>query len=146
MQRLCGRRLFQIQAIAIRKRRILVMMMQGILEMLCFTCIACALDSFICHTRGKGFWYSVFIYSATKIIEIAILANDVDTYNNTKDNTTCCSICLQNFEIGNEQDEDRIKLPCDHEFHRACIREWLLHQRSCPLCRNKLKTMMLGSY
>jgi len=44
-----------------------------------------------------------------------------------------CSICLSTFDIG----EMLISLPCDkkHNFHAACIRQWLERQNSCPLCQ-----------
>eukprot|EP00746_Dinoflagellata_sp_MGD_P165983 gnl/MRDRNA2_/MRDRNA2_95587_c0_seq1.p1 gnl/MRDRNA2_/MRDRNA2_95587_c0~~gnl/MRDRNA2_/MRDRNA2_95587_c0_seq1.p1 ORF type:complete len:440 (+),score=47.56 gnl/MRDRNA2_/MRDRNA2_95587_c0_seq1:122-1441(+) len=42
-----------------------------------------------------------------------------------------CAICLTGFVR-----HDRIRqLPaCKHEFHRACIDQWLLRMASCPLC------------
>ncbi|KAL5730758.1 hypothetical protein ACHQM5_003550 [Ranunculus cassubicifolius] len=43
-----------------------------------------------------------------------------------------CSICLQDFEIG----DDLRRLPkCRHSYHCNCIDRWLLIQGSCPICR-----------
>ncbi|XP_076095675.1 E3 ubiquitin-protein ligase RNF167-like [Mytilus galloprovincialis] len=44
-----------------------------------------------------------------------------------------CSICLKEFE---EKDKLWI-LPCEHEFHVACITPWLKERRkqNCPICR-----------
>eukprot|EP00596_Hydrurales_sp_CCMP1899_P005065 CAMPEP_0119045792 /NCGR_PEP_ID=MMETSP1177-20130426/42636_1 /TAXON_ID=2985 /ORGANISM="Ochromonas sp, Strain CCMP1899" /LENGTH=756 /DNA_ID=CAMNT_0007018153 /DNA_START=508 /DNA_END=2778 /DNA_ORIENTATION=- len=39
-----------------------------------------------------------------------------------------CLICREGMETGK-------KLPCGHVFHLDCIRMWLQHQQSCPLCR-----------
>lgn len=41
-----------------------------------------------------------------------------------------CSVCLDTLNIG---DEVR-SLPCAHLFHRACVDNWLLSKRKCPLC------------
>jgi len=43
-----------------------------------------------------------------------------------------CSICLENVQ------EDRQTLPCGHEFHEDCLREWLALQDTCPVCRATL--------
>jgi len=40
-----------------------------------------------------------------------------------------CTICLVDFEIGEELKE----LPCQHVFHTSCIDLWLRRHRSCPL-------------
>jgi hypothetical protein len=45
------------------------------------------------------------------------------------DESTECSICLS--PISNEI----ICLPCNHEYHAACINTWLEHADTCPLCR-----------
>ena len=44
---------------------------------------------------------------------------------------TECSVCLEEFAIG-----DKVMiLPCYHNFHEKCIREWLPIHKNCPLCR-----------
>ncbi|XP_015158916.1 E3 ubiquitin-protein ligase RNF13-like [Solanum tuberosum] len=45
-----------------------------------------------------------------------------------------CSICLSNFEIGEEAKE----MHCKHHFHSICIDKWLGINRSCPICRYKM--------
>ncbi|CAA7409089.1 unnamed protein product [Spirodela intermedia] len=48
---------------------------------------------------------------------------------------TTCAVCLQDFKNG----ESTKRLPvCCHLYHAACIDEWLLRHRSCPLCRRNL--------
>lgn len=48
-----------------------------------------------------------------------------------------CSICLSDFEEG---EEGRELVMCKHAFHRKCIERWLLHgnQGTCPLCKRLL--------
>ncbi|KAF5735146.1 hypothetical protein HS088_TW15G00646 [Tripterygium wilfordii] len=49
--------------------------------------------------------------------------------------TAQCYICLVDYEEG---DSLRI-LPCNHEFHGACIDKWLKEiHRVCPLCRGDI--------
>ncbi|KAK4710484.1 hypothetical protein R3W88_004997 [Solanum pinnatisectum] len=46
-----------------------------------------------------------------------------------------CSICLSNFEFGEEAKE----MPCKHHFHDSiCIDKWLGINGSCPICRYKM--------
>lgn len=47
--------------------------------------------------------------------------------------TNICSICLGNFEAG---DEVRLLL-CQHEFHKQCIDQWLRSNAICPTCKNQ---------
>jgi len=44
-----------------------------------------------------------------------------------------CCICRNTLheDVSNE----RSVLPCNHQFHTPCIREWTSHNRSCPMCR-----------
>ncbi|KAJ1736406.1 hypothetical protein LPJ72_001444 [Coemansia sp. Benny D160-2] len=39
-----------------------------------------------------------------------------------------CSICREVLVTAK-------KLPCDHLFHRSCLRSWLVRHLSCPTCR-----------
>jgi len=52
---------------------------------------------------------------------------------------TCCSVCLEDFEDGDEMSV----MPCSggHGFHTNCIAEWLgRYSNMCPLCRHALPT------
>ncbi|PWA70208.1 Actin-binding FH2 [Artemisia annua] len=53
-------------------------------------------------------------------------------YKKQVEQDTECSVCLSNFEEG----EEVRKLPlCDHCFHATCIDMWLHSHIHCPLCR-----------
>lgn len=43
-----------------------------------------------------------------------------------------CLICREGMESGK-------KLACGHVFHLDCLRTWLQHQQTCPLCRANIQ-------
>ena len=50
---------------------------------------------------------------------------DLQAYNDD------CAICRERMVNAK-------KLACGHIFHMACLRSWLSHQASCPICRRSL--------
>ncbi|KAJ5568690.1 DNA damage-inducible protein 1 [Penicillium hetheringtonii] len=55
----------------------------------------------------------------------------------TQRNTTC-PICTEDF-IGNQMLR---RLRCNHQYHMACIEDWLFRSSSCPVCRIVLESPM----
>jgi hypothetical protein len=45
-----------------------------------------------------------------------------------------CSICLEDFVVG----ESVNILKCSHGFHEACLKEWIPHNLTCPICRQTI--------
>jgi hypothetical protein len=43
--------------------------------------------------------------------------------------------------IGFNNTSVAIRLPCEHEFHPTCIKEWLKRDHRCPICRYELSTI-----
>ena len=45
---------------------------------------------------------------------------------------TECSICL---DVLNLDETKKLTLPCGHQYHDFCIRDWLKNHNRCPICR-----------
>ena len=60
------------------------------------------------------------------------IPNSVVKEEKTKnDNNYKCLICLYEFKIG-----DKVStLPCLHIFHIECLKNWIIRNRSCPICK-----------
>ncbi|CAM9744011.1 unnamed protein product, partial [Phaeothamnion confervicola] len=59
----------------------------------------------------------------------AAAAPSADAENSQDD--SCCGICLNNFELGQEIRS----LRCDHFFHRGCVDSWFRLSSLCPFCK-----------
>ncbi|CEH14225.1 FOG: Predicted E3 ubiquitin ligase [Ceraceosorus bombacis] len=42
-----------------------------------------------------------------------------------------CPICLDEYEA----DTMLMSAPCNHAFHKDCLKTWLSTRRTCPMCR-----------
>jgi E3 ubiquitin-protein ligase synoviolin len=55
---------------------------------------------------------------------------------------TVCIICRE--EMANAPNDQSApaqqvkKLPCDHIFHKSCLRSWFQRQQTCPTCRTPI--------
>lgn len=49
---------------------------------------------------------------------------------------SCCPICLNVFEAG---DEISIATVCHHAYHSHCLKQWLIRSTTCPYCRQDLE-------
>lgn len=56
---------------------------------------------------------------------------------------TICIICREEMAIpegaaGADQGGQIKRLPCDHIFHKSCLRSWFQRQQTCPTCRTSI--------
>ena len=56
--------------------------------------------------------------------------------DNKTDINNSCVICLDTFTPNDQV----IHFSCKHIFHAKCVKEWLLINGSCPICRNVVQT------
>jgi hypothetical protein len=67
------------------------------------------------------------------------LYSEVLLLKNKFDQTTCCPICLNDFEasdmVSSSTDQQPNNHDCRHLFHQDCLRSWLQKKQSCPCCR-----------
>ncbi|KAL7619058.1 hypothetical protein Lser_V15G00831 [Lactuca serriola] len=43
-----------------------------------------------------------------------------------------CCVCQEEYHNG----DDLGTLDCGHDFHHGCIKQWLQHKNSCPICKS----------
>lgn len=66
-----------------------------------------------------------------------IIDNDDNSNNNNKEEEfqNTCAICLEIYE----NEEELIKLKCNHHYHPICITQWFKMTDTCPLCKYKIE-------
>jgi len=47
-----------------------------------------------------------------------------------------CSVCQDDYKTGDKC----VSLPCEHNYHKDCVVEWLKRHDSCPICRKPIST------
>ncbi|XP_036347767.1 RING-H2 finger protein ATL33-like [Rhagoletis pomonella] len=51
-----------------------------------------------------------------------------------------CTICRERFS----EHDDNLLTACSHQFHRACLLNWLKRNSNCPQCRAKCHSREFG--
>ena len=79
--------------------------------------------------------HTSYIYEDVKIILNEEQFNNLECTSfkelNLNENKECL-ICIENFN----DDDDVIKIPCNHIFHKNCIKSWVCEESNkCPICR-----------
>mmetsp|Transcript_5633 Transcript_5633/g.23885 ORF Transcript_5633/g.23885 Transcript_5633/m.23885 type:complete len:350 (-) Transcript_5633:1939-2988(-) len=70
--------------------------------------------------------------SSKRIEELPQTDFDPDNFDSNHD--ASCVICLNPYELG----EKLRTLPCKHDYHSDCVDQWLLIDKSCPLCKQDI--------
>ena len=73
-------------------------------------------------TRGEIDRLPVTIYGAGDGAGVGLMAGAI------------CSVCLDEYTAG---EEIRV-LNCRHVFHKSCIDNWIMLNRTCPICRAEI--------
>jgi hypothetical protein len=66
----------------------------------------------------------------------SVAQGDVVTKPSSSDEEPHCSICLGEYEEG----EELCTLPCGHVYHSGCIGSWCSNHTRCPLCNTDLES------
>ena len=54
--------------------------------------------------------------------------------NRLKQQQERCTICISDFEVG----EELKQLPCRHIYHLECVDSWLKQENKCPVCKGEV--------
>jgi E3 ubiquitin-protein ligase synoviolin len=81
------------------------------------------------------------VMSRRAIRNLNIMYPDVTPEQLRNYSDTICIICREEMAIpeGASGPIQQIKkLPCDHIFHKSCLRSWFQRQQTCPTCRTSI--------
>lgn len=98
--------------------------------------------------------FSDVIMSRRAIRNLNIMYPDVTAEQLRNYTDTICIICREEMSNGDANDNNNNnngnagnnngnmqqikKLPCDHIFHKNCLRSWFQRQQTCPTCRTPI--------
>ena len=73
----------------------------------------------------------IFLEQEKAFLEIELNCKKKKKKSKKRKDLDECPICL--IEMSNEQ--DTVKLACNHVFHSKCIEDWFKKSTCCPYCR-----------
>jgi len=82
------------------------------------------------------------VMSRRAIQNLNIMYPDVTQEQLSNYSDTICIICREEMSNAANNADASIqqikKLPCDHIFHKSCLRSWFQRQQTCPTCRTPI--------
>lgn len=71
--------------------------------------------------------------AVSKCLTRFLYTSDVAAATSTsQESEVKCSVCQEEYE----EREELGRLNCDHSYHAACIKQWLLQKNQCPICKS----------
>jgi len=64
-----------------------------------------------------------------------VVPEEGNVYKLVEDDEDVCPTCLEEYE----EENPKIEGKCGHDFHLACIYEWLERSELCPMCARKME-------
>ncbi|KAL8510152.1 hypothetical protein ACS0TY_017104 [Phlomoides rotata] len=68
----------------------------------------------------------------TRTFESTAACTNLEDATSPKQQMNFCVICQMDYENG----EEIGTVDCGHEYHRGCVKKWLLTKNSCPVCKS----------
>ena len=107
---------------------------------LCIYLSTCILIGFIVYLRMRLRYRAIYVSlslnhsispeEVRNILERNYSINKQNMLEFDEDNNEySCIICMD------ENENEFVKLNCNHIFHTSCLSEWLINNNSCPTCR-----------
>ena len=87
---------------------------------------------------------NIELLTIEKMEEPLQLQNILAKENNFVTDDYECAICLDSLDsLDNCEENKIIQLNnCNHKFHESCLKQWLLHNNTCPLCRTNINNFI----
>ena len=90
------------------------------------------------HQRRESLFNSLansLRFGINSIQRMSSTLSKKQTQDHEEEKNPCCSICFEDYEIGDELCESTNN-DCPHKFHADCMIPWLVKHKECPICRH----------
>jgi|SRR5665648_240516 len=109
----------------------------ALIVLACFTIVSISCFLGWCQTGTEKIKYTI---EEIEDEQVLLQQQKEDENNHLQRCTICQEELLQAEAERQTRSNDLVKTKCcEYFFHRKCIRKWVRHQPSCPLCRAPFK-------